>query len=421
MKAAITVILLLAAVQAVGEDYSYPIGDPYVATVVGTPEALRAELPEEVRFKVASLPRREGREMPEAFWYAHRLHYSYKLQSVPAPLIFVIGGTGGYHSGGNNRLLQKALYAAGFHVVGVTSPSHMEFIVSTSSTRVVGNMEKDAEDLYRVMQEIRRDIGHEDLITGFHLAGYSLGGTHAAFVARLDGERDAIGFRRVLLINPPVSVYNSMSKIDRMLQNVPGGMDNFHRLFEDLVNRLMAAYQESSRVEFTPEVIFEALSDDLPPGEQLAALIGMVFRLASANLIFSVDVGTDFGFIKPANVRLTPYTSLEDYLEVALRVHFTDYYHEFLWPFYEPEYPEESRFSFARRHSLYHLEDFLREAGHVGVIHNRDDVILSTGEIDFFPAVFGERATVYPNGGHMGNLRHRVVLDHVVEFFGGPR
>ena len=33
-----------------------------------------------------------------------------------------------------------------------------------------------------------------------------------------------------------------------------------------------------------------------------------------------------------------------------------------------------------------------------------DDVILVPGEIDFLRATFGQRAFIYPRGGHLGNL-----------------
>ena len=50
-------------------------------------------------------------------------------------------------------------------------------------------------------------------------------------------------------------------------------------------------------------------------------------------------------------------------------------------------------------------------------MHNADDVILKPGEIDFFSEVFGDRATIYPHGGHCGNMNYRDNVAHMVNTF----
>ena len=60
-----------------------------------------------------------------------------------------------------------------------------------------------------------------------------LAGAADAFVAKLDEERQTFNFKRVLLINPPVSIYNSISLLDRMTNNIPGGVDNFNKFVDD--------------------------------------------------------------------------------------------------------------------------------------------------------------------------------------------
>jgi len=416
MRLLFTVLLLAASSALWGADYQFPINDPFLATVVGTPEPLRAQLPEKAKLKIRRLPRADW-DMPEAMWFSERLEYSYRLQRGSAPLIFLVAGTGGFHNTGKNLPLLKAFYQAGFHVVGITSPTHTQFVVSASTTGVPGHLSKDAEDLYRVMQQITDAIGNKDRITGYNMAGYSLGATNAAFVAELDSRQKVFDFDRVLMINPPVSLYTSISKLDRLLQNIPGGMDNFGRFFAEVVQAITGAYKQSSTVEFSPDLVFEAFKDNPPTREELGALIGIAFRLASSGLIFTADLRTDFGFIKPSNVQLTRNSSLGEFGTLAVRVGFTDYYHEFFWPFYEPQYPDESRDSFVQLHSLYAIEDYLADADNVAVFHNRDDVILSRGEIDFFPEVFGDRATIFPNGGHLGNVEYAPVMARIVGYF----
>jgi pimeloyl-ACP methyl ester carboxylesterase len=417
MRLLIGVLLVAAAGIGWADEYRYPINDPFLATVVGTPEQLRAKLPEDFKLKIRHLPKTKNWKLPEAMWYAHRLEYSYRLQPHPAPMIFLIAGTGGYHDTGKNLILLKAFYQAGFHVVGITSPTHSEFVIAASTTGLPGEQRDDAADIYRVMQQIADEIGHKDRITGYDLAGYSLGGSNAAFVAELDSREKAFDFDKVLLIEPPLSIYSSISKLDLMLQNIPGGVDNFHRFFARVVNEITAAYKNSSTVEFSPELVFDVFKTNPPTREELGALIGIAFRLSSSSMMFASDLRTNFGFIKPDNVILTKNSSLGVYGQVAVRVGFTDYYHEFFWPFYEPSYPEATRESFAQEQSLASIRSFLEHADNVAVFHNHNDLILTEGQIDFFPEVFGDRATIFPNGGHMGNLDYPYVLDRIVGYF----
>mgnify|MGYP003572565392 FL=1 len=67
--------------------------------------------------------------------------------------------------------------------------------------------------------------------------------------------------------------------------------------------------------------------------------------------------------------------------------------------------------------SLEDIEDYLRTADKIEVMHNADDLILEPGQIDFFPRVFGERAKIYPKGGHCGNMDYRDNVTHMVNVF----
>ena len=38
-------------------------------------------------------------------------------------------------------------------------------------------------------------------------------------------------------------------------------------------------------------------------------------------------------------------------------------------------------------------------------------------EIDFFPEVFGDRATIFPYGGHCGNMSYKTNVEYMLNFF----
>lgn len=404
----------LALASSAALAYEYPFANPYLATVAGTPEPLQAQLPA-VRIQTRRLPVSEEHRIPEVLAYGRKLEYSIATQPSPAPLIFVIAGTGGYHNSGTNVGLMKAFHSAGFHVVGISSPTHPKFQIAASSTGVPGVMDIDAEDLLTIMRRVRQHQGAALQVTEYHLAGYSLGAMHAAFVAQRDETNGGeFSFQRVLMINSPLSLYSSISKLDRMLENVPGGVDNFDRYFDGVVRQISDAYTRSTSVEFNQDLVYAAFQANPPTREDLAAVIGSAFRLSAMNMIFTADLMTDFGFIKPREQRLPANADLDPFLQVALRVGLTDYFHEFVWPYYAQRYPELDRAGFAAAQSLQHIEPWLRQSPQVFAVHNADDIILSGDEIEFFRRTFGTRAKIFPRGGHLGNTNHRDTVEHLL-------
>lgn len=409
----------LASATVTVEDYGYPVTDRFVATVVGTPEGTAPKLPtvQQIKFKKKRINVFPERQLPDLIWYGQEMIYSVALQDHPAPLIFLIAGTGASHSGAKNVNMARAFYKAGFHIVSISSPTFPNFVTSASSTGVVGHAQRDAEDLYHVMELIWAKLDKDIDATSFNLTGYSLGAFNSAYLAKLDEERKSFNFRKVLLINPPVSLYNSISLLDRMTQNIPGGEDNFDQFFNKLVQGFSEVYKQED--DIGEDFLYTAYKAMDLQNEQLAALIGVSFRMSSASLIFTSDVMTDFGFVKPKGLELDRYASITKYNQVLTRVGFTDYYHEFFYPFYKKDYPDMTRDEFISAISLTEIADYLRGSEKITVMHNQDDIILLPGEIEFFNDVFGDRATIYPYGGHCGNMNYSENVAHMVGTFTG--
>ncbi len=397
--------------------YEFPFDDPFVATVVGTPEEYRADLDVKVPLKRRSIEIFPDREVPDIFFYDSKLRYSYALQKGPAPLVFMIAGTGGSHDGSTNRDLGRALYKAGFHFISLSSPTHSNFVVSASASNVPGHAFDDAADLYRVMETIWAKLSGKADVTDFFLTGYSLGAFNTAFVMKVDQERQTFNFKRALMVNSPMRLYSSISLLDRMLENIPGGEDNFGQFYQSLVDRFAQVYKRSDELNLSEDFLYKVYEIYQPKDERLAALIGTVFRLAAANMTFASDVMTDYGYIKPSNVKLRKGSDLTSYNHVAMRLGFTDFFHAYFYPYYKAKNPELTRTSLIEKMSLTSIEDFLRSADNIYVTHNEDDLILEPGQIDFFRDVFGERAMIYPNGGHLGNMMQRDYVAHIIELF----
>jgi pimeloyl-ACP methyl ester carboxylesterase len=398
-------------------DYGYPFVDPLEATVLGTPSTYRAELPEAVPSEVHQLLIYPRRPIPEIFWYTARFEYSLAAQPGRAPLVFVIPGTGADYNAAKTLIMQRILYKAGLHVVSLSSPIHPNFIVSASSTSVPGLIQIDAEDLYRVMQLTWRQIGDRLDVSRFYLTGYSLGATQAAFVAKLDDQRGVFDFEKVLLINPPVDLYNSARILDELFSQHVKSEADFYALFDSMMTALAGAYQQTDATTIDEDLLYQVYRTNPPDDATLEALIGLAFRFVEANLSFSADVMTDAGFIVPKNVDLSITDSLTPYLRVGLRTTFENYAKQVLYPFYEVHYPDMTFEDMIEASSLRSIGDYLARSRKIGLMHNQDDITMAAGEIDYLEDLFGERARIYPKGGHVGNLDYRDNVAFIVDFF----
>jgi len=402
-------------------EYNYPLKNPIAATILGTPAKYRAKLPEKIRVKeyetITIFPERR---VPDVFWYNRELRYSIAWHRKPAPLMVVIAGTGAGYDSTKMKDLQKTFYQAGFHVLCLSSPTHPNFVVAASESSMPGESRADAADLYRVMEKIWERSSKKELVSGFYLCGYSLGAAEAAFVARLDEERKNFNFKKVLLLNPPVNIYESAVRIDQMLiDNIPGGIDHFNDFFNKLIHNISTAYVSGDFVDLSYDFFYHAYREIIPDPSEGKALIGFSFRISSANLIFTADVMNNRGYIVPKNLKLFRTDSLTDYYKVATDCKgFEEYAKKLLYPYYRQHGAGNLSFDeFVEHSSLKDIEDYLRNSPKIGLMTNADDFILGPGDLDWFRRIFGERARIYPYGGHCGNLAYIDNVRDMIAFF----
>jgi pimeloyl-ACP methyl ester carboxylesterase len=303
----------------------------------------------------------------------------------------------------------------GFHVISLPSPLHQNFIVNASSTSVPGLITEDAADLYRVMRLAYAQVENRIEVSAFDLVGYSLGATQAAFVAKLDDQQHAFDFRRVLLINPPVTLASAAHNLDALLDNnTPQGLGVF---INQIIDTFIGVAVQLETPIFSPDLLYTIYKRRQPKEESLAAAIGLVFRLVSANMIFTTDQMIDAGYITPPRPPLGVTDSLTPFAEVALRTSFDDYIDHLFLPFFQRREPGVTREDLIRRTSLKSIESYLASTKKIGLMHNEDDIVLSSGDIDWLTKVFGDRAKIYIKGGHVGNLEYRDNIADIIAFF----
>ena len=399
--------------------YDYPFSDPYVATVVNTPMEYAEVLPTEVPVKFDTLKMFPERKVPGILWNLDELRYSYVRQKGPAPLIFLIAGTGASFNSAKMQVMQKAFYRAGYHVISISSPTHPNFVVAASTSSVPGHLEEDSADLYKVMQTVWQKLQQKMEATDFNLAGYSLGAAQSAFIAKLDEQDKVFNFRKVLLINPPVSLYNSVLILDELLElNIPGGLDNFNVFYDRIINAFSDVYAHGENVDFNNDFLYQTYKYRKPTSDDpLKALIGTSFRISSENMVFTSDVMTKAGYVVPKNLVLRRHDNVRDYAKVLGHLTFLDYFRGILLPHFQDLNPQTTEADLIRQLSLRSIEDYLRTSPKFGLIHNEDDIILLPGEIDYLRGVFGDRARIFPHGGHCGNMAYPENVAAMVGFF----
>ncbi len=404
------------------EDYEFPFDNAFAATVVGTPSRLAAELPDRVPKQEIGLTLFPERRIPELFWYNDQLRFSIVRQRQEAPLIFNIAGTGAGHQSRLMLIMERAFYQAGFHVISLPSPTHSNFISTASETQVPGLLADDARDMHRVMQEAYAAVADTIRVSEFYLTGYSLGAAQAAFVSKYDDDllasgAEAFDFKKVLMINPPVSLFNSVEILDEMVEAIPGGMDNFNSFFERLLARFAEIYKEEDFLDLSSDFLYLLYKRGQPTEDDLRTVIGVAFRVSAANMLFVSDVFTRSGVVVRRNARLRTPDSLTNYLKVSVRVGFVNYVQYLLYPYFQQRRPGVRLDELIAESSLKAIEGYLRTSPKIGLMTNVDDIILAPGEIDYLKSLFGSRAMIFPKGGHCGNLPHRDNIAAMTGFF----
>jgi hypothetical protein len=408
--------------------YDFPFVDPLVATVVATPLANRVELPdielgrEAQSFRVQPLP---DREVPPVFFFERfGAEFGLLAQDGPAPLVFVIAGTGGSFEADINKNLAILRWDAGNHVISLPNQTHANFVINASTTGVPGRLRDDAVDMHRLMRVALARVEDRIEVTEVHLTGYSLGATLAAFVAKYDDEQaaagdTAFGFERVLLLNPSVSLYTSIQLVDDMLDRfvetdpeaIPAFLDRAFTAFANL-------YAEGGLTDFAGDFVYRIYTVLEPDAVDIEKLIGIAFRLSAVNLAFAADVMSDSGFLTPAGTQLRATDRrLTDIYRDARERSFVDYFEGLYQPFFQRAEPGLTREQMIEDASLRSIESYLATAEHVGFLGNEDDIILVAEDWDFLDRVFEGRATVYPIGGHCGNYMQRDVAARIVDYF----
>ncbi|MGB5588055.1 MAG: alpha/beta hydrolase, partial [Gammaproteobacteria bacterium] len=238
-------------------------------------------------------------------------------------------------------------------------------------------------------------------------------------VAMLDEQEKVFNFKKALMINPPVNLYDSAARLDGYLRNNITSPEQFTAWWNRLMKVMGEEYaQTQGPVNLGPDFLYKMYRERRPDNQALEELIGLAFAITAQTMVTTADVLTQSGYIVPVGTTAKISADVDPYFVLSARTPFTQYFSELLVPFYQRSDPSITQEDLKYRASLYSFEEYLRNTDKVGLSHNADDIIMDASEIEWLEDVFGDRATIWPRGGHCGNMAYRANVEHMLAFFG---
>ncbi|HEY0179822.1 MAG TPA: hypothetical protein VGC30_09355 [Dokdonella sp.] len=427
---AVALLLGLSAMLAVQADERLPpvqgpatgLADSAAlrATVFGTPPDRLAPMPDVVPVTEIDVRLPWRRPVPDVYWFDSDLQVWLSAQPKPAPLAIIVAGTGSGGFSGSVSALRGALYGAGYHVLTMPSPTFPRFIVAASSTGVAGDLYQDSQDLYAAMQYVVAHLPEHVQVTGVDVLGYSLGGANAAVVKSIDAREHKLGIRRAIMINPPVSLFASISRLDKLFaQSIGRDEAGIERLYQRLYAELANLYRASESVQIDEHFLLGAAASVLRTDAEFSAAIALTFRLALVEMFFAGDLYAQTGVVVDPRHPPRAGDSLEETQRVLRTKTFSEYFDKVFAPYYLAHRPGATRESLIAQNRLDIIAaDLSGDPGYY-VQTNSDDLILDASELAWLKRTLGTRIVVYDHGGHLGNLGEKQQIADMLAMLGG--
>ncbi len=390
------------------------------ATVFGTPAGDLAPMPARVPLIEINIAMPWAQPVPAIFWFDRYLRVWFSAQKKPAPLAIVISGTGSDGNTAKLSALRGALYGAGYHVLTMPSPTFPGFIVSSSSTGVAGDLMQDGHDLYEAMQQIVTHLPRKVRITEIDVLGYSLGGANAAMVKSIDAAEGKLKIHRAVMIDPPVSLFASIGRLDKLFAiSVGSGDDAIEALYRKLYAELANLYRASDRVQIDENFMLAAAANVLKTDQEFSAAIALSFRIDLVNMFFAGDMYAGSGVVVDPKHPPKVGDSLEETQRILRGKPFAEYFTKVFAPYYLRHRPNSTPASLIADNRLDIIGDALRQSGDYYCQSNSDDLILNARELAWLRDTLGPRIAVYDQGGHLGNVGSRRQVSDMLDMLAG--
>jgi hypothetical protein len=152
-------------------------------------------------------------------------------------------------------------------------------------------------------------------------------------------------------------------------------------------------------------------ANSTPPFEGIETkyLIGLTFRVALRDIVYSSQRRNNMGVLQTP---ITPWKREESYKEI-MNFTFSDYFQKFAVPYYQQR--GISMAELRREGNLTTHTAALRNQKKIRIITNSNDFLLPPQDAAWMSDTFGSsRLTLFPYGGHMGNMSSPPVRDAIL-------
>ena len=397
------------------QDYAYPYKDPITATLTSAllkgddrDRAIKAATTTEY---LSVFP---DRELVQGVTGEKQLVYKLYRQPGAAPLVFVVGGVGANVFSGLSRYTADLLFRDGFHVIVLPSPFNWNFTLTASRSTLPGVTDEDAVDIYNVMKltlaAARKNHGIE--VTRIGAVGFSMGALQLAWVSEVDRMEGSLDIQRFLLVNPPVELEYAVARIDALSA---AGDEYTAAERERLLAYAFGFGIEQLQRDVNDPTYFQGLDERFQvPEAGRKWLIGYFIQLTT-DQVLTVSELLNRQSLVDEPVALDVQTTGSG---KAAGYTFGRYMNEVLLPVWAQRLDTDDPMAELReRADLLPLLDKLSANTEVYLMHNRDDFLVSAEQLDRLAAALGERAQIYPVGGHIGNLWYADNGEHIREVF----
>lgn len=403
--------LLTRSIEAA--DYNYPYHDPYLATATTAILGIDGATPR-ADSSIVHVPGLPGRNNLPTLEGRGDVSLALYRQTRPAPLLFILAGLGSNPYFGLGPYLASMFYREGFHVVTLPSPMSWNFALSASRSGVPGYPPDDARDLYAVMQKTLTVLrARYDLRpTSINFMGVSLGALEGAHLSLIEADEGKIGIDKYLLVNPPLNLAYAIRKIDEWSALAKKfGPDKS----QQIIGKAIAIVDSFTDERRDDRAVFDRLAKQFAgfTTEEIQFLIGENLQSQLPELIYATQV------IHDQNLFTAPKNEMRKRLEEAKRFTFANYDQLIALPRWQKQLgdPQADADTFIGRGSLAHIVDRLRGNPRVHIMHNADDFLAERKTIEALKETLGDKMTLYPYGGHLGNIWYPENKEYALRYF----
>jgi len=337
-----------------------------------------------------------------------KLAYSCWMQKKPAPLVCYIPGLGAYRLDRSTVAYADMMFRHGYSVVAFSNPFQKEFMESASTMPVPGYAPADCDDVVNVLKLILTDVRKwkGDKITETSLTGVSHGGYFTLMIAgrEAEGKLDGLTFDRYVAVNPPTQLARAAQRLDEMY-NAPlawPATERWKRM-EDAIFK--ALYFADNGLDVSGNIPLTRAESDF--------VVGAAFRFVLMDVIQDSQRRDNLGVLKVKPGRFVR----EDSIREIRRINYAEYTDRFVLPYLTKSGRVANRQDLIAATDLGQSAELLRRNPKIRVQICEDDFLLTPADVSWFRSTFGANLTVYPVGGHLGNLHIPAVQEALVRLF----